>query len=142
LKTKNKGVAGIPKKSSISISILMYGAALVVAIIGIVLLVDNIYIFRSTVGQYVAQGYAASDVMKSLVPSQLIPGIIQAVAGYGGIAMILIGLGVANNKISSSYKNFTETENHETLEEKSTLEQEESITETEETITKTEEIKI
>lgn len=115
MKTKNKGV---PEKSKkFSISTVLYIAASVVAIIGIASLADNIYIFKSTVAQYVTQGYAASDVIKSLIPSQLIPGIIQAVAGYGGMAVILSGIGIVNKKVSKCLTTLAELENNENLNE-------------------------
>lgn len=98
MKLKDKEVQGEPKK--FSISILLYVTAIIVALLGIALLVDDIFIFKSTVAQYVMQGYSADDVMKGLLPTQLLPGIFEALALYGGIAVALIGIGVANRRIS------------------------------------------
>lgn len=121
MKIKNEGV---PEKSKkFFISTVLYITASVVAIIGIALLADNIYIFKSTVAQYVAQGYAASDVIKSLIPSQLVPGIIQAVAGYGGMAVILLGVGIVNKKISKCLTTLAKLENNENPNEGSIVEQ-------------------
>jgi TRAP-type mannitol/chloroaromatic compound transport system permease small subunit len=130
LKAKNKGVTEKSKK--FPISILLYIAASLAAIMGIVLLVDNVYIFNSTVNQYVAQGYAASDVMKSLIPSQLIPGIIEAFAIYGGIALILLGVGIVNKKISEFSIPLAESQNNENSTEEIVKETEEIVKETEE----------
>lgn len=90
-----------PKKSKKpSISIILYAAASVVALVGIALLINNILLFRSTVSGYVAQGYTAAAVLNQLIPSQLIPGISEPVVVYGGIAFILLGVGIANKKLS------------------------------------------
>ncbi|AAK79509.1 hypothetical protein BJV85_002455 [Clostridium acetobutylicum] len=81
-------------------SIILYVAAAVVAIIGIALLVDNIIVYRKALSQYVAQGYKAATVNSQLVPQQLLPEIFNAVGIYGGIAFVLFGAGIINNKIS------------------------------------------
>ncbi|WP_243108119.1 hypothetical protein [Clostridium sp. JN-9] len=83
-----------------SISIVMYVAAVIVAILGITALVNNIILFKGTVAQYVAQGYEASTVNKLLIPSQLLPGIFEPIAVYWGIALVLVGAGIINKKVS------------------------------------------
>jgi hypothetical protein len=52
------------------------------------------------VNQYVAQGYDSAEVMKQLLPSQLLPGIFQPVAVYGGIAVLLMGVGMIYQKVA------------------------------------------
>lgn len=94
---KNNETVKIKKPTS---SITLYIAASIVALIAVALLIINILSFRDTVTAYVAQGYATADVLKQLVPSQLIPGIFQPIAVYGGIAFVLFGAGIINQKIS------------------------------------------
>lgn len=98
MRLKNKNISERSRKHSISIA--LYVAALIVAFLGIALLVDNIFIFKRTVDQYVAQGYPAATVIKQLLPSQLLPGIFEPIALYGGISFILLGLGIVNKKVS------------------------------------------
>lgn len=85
-------------------SILLYVAAIVVTIIGVAYLVTNIVLFQKSLAQYVAQGYAAADVASQLIPSQLLPGIYEPIGVYGGIALILFGVGMINQKISKYLK--------------------------------------
>jgi len=92
---KSKGPAG---------SIVLYVAAIVVIIIGVAYLVTNIVLFQKSVAQYVAQGYTTADVTSQLIPSQLLPGIYEPIAVYGGIALILFGAGMINQKISKCLK--------------------------------------
>jgi len=81
-------------------SIVLYVAAIVVAIVGLAYLVTNIMVFRTSVAQYVAQGYAVADVTSQMLLSQLLPGIYEPIAVYGGIALLLFGAGMINQKIS------------------------------------------
>lgn len=133
MKLKEKETHGESKK--FSISILLYVVAAIVALLGIGLLADNLYLFKSTVDQYVMQGYPANDVMKSLIPAQLLPGVFEAIALYGGMTFALIGIGIANKKISKfvSPLNTVEEEAAEIEDEAEELEQIETMTE-EETI--------
>jgi hypothetical protein len=89
----------VKKEKKFSISTALYIAAAVVAIIGIALLVNNIYLFNYTVAQYVSQGYSATAVRKSLLLTQLLPGITQPAALYGGIAFMLFAVGKMNKNI-------------------------------------------
>lgn len=98
MKLKEKNAS--EKSTGFSISIVLYVAASVVAILGVALLVNNIFLFRSSVNQYAAQGYPAATVLKQLIPSQLIPGIFEPIAVYGGIAFVLLGIGIVNKKVS------------------------------------------
>lgn len=81
-------------------SIILYIAASVVLLVAVALLINNIILFRATASGYVAQGYAANDVLKQLIPSQLIPGIFEPIAVYGGIAFVLFGVARINQKVS------------------------------------------
>lgn len=88
------------KSKKIVSSVILYVAAIVVALIGIALLVDNVIIFRTTVSQYVAQGYSAATVEQQLIPSQLLPAIFNSIGIYGGISFVLVGIGITNTKLS------------------------------------------
>lgn len=97
-KPKEKNV--IKKFKKTAGSMILYAAALIVALIAVVLLINNIELFRNTVSGYTSQGYASADVLKQLVPSQLVPGILQPIAVYGGISILLFGAGIINSKVS------------------------------------------
>ena len=79
---------------------IIYAAAILVFLIGIAFLTDNIILFRDTVAHYAAQGYPYAEVVKQLLPGQLLPGIFEPVAVYGGIAAVLFCAGVINQKLS------------------------------------------
>ncbi|MDF2880489.1 MAG: hypothetical protein K0R54_1046 [Clostridiaceae bacterium] len=98
MKLKDKNLSKKSKKSSISV--LMYVFASIAALVGIAALANNIILFRTTVAQYVAQGYDTATVNKLLIPSQLLPGIFEPIAVYWGIAFVLLGAGILNEKIS------------------------------------------
>ena len=78
----------------------MYIAAVFAALIAVALLINNIIFFNNIVSQYVEQGYDSADVLRQLIPTQLLPGIFEPVAVYGGIALILYGIGMINRKIT------------------------------------------
>lgn len=117
MKLKNKDV--IEKKREFPISKVLYVIASIVGIMGVALLADNVYIFKSTVDQYVTQGYTIADVVKGLLPSQLIPGIFEPIAIYGGIAFILLGVGIVNKKISEHLIPLAKVENQDDILEES-----------------------
>ncbi|MCB2294106.1 hypothetical protein LGK95_11305 [Clostridium algoriphilum] len=106
VKSKN----GSKKLGKSAISIVLYIIAAIVAIMGVALLVNNIYLFKNTVSQYVAQGYAAATVKKELMTSQLLPGIFEPVGVYGGIAFLLLGVGIVNKKVSNCLRLLTKAE--------------------------------
>lgn len=85
-------------------SILLYVAGSVVGILGIAYLVTNIVLYQKSVTEYVAQGYAVADVTSQLLLSQLLPGIYEPIAVYGGIALILFGVGMINQKLSKCHR--------------------------------------
>lgn len=111
-----------PRKNALSI--MLYIAAVIVALVGIALLADNIYIYKSTIAQYVAQGYPAADVEKSLIPTQLLPGIFEPVAVYWGIALLLLSAGICNQKVSECLIKLAKTEAPNTVAVESAAEQE------------------
>lgn len=98
MEIKDKTVSKKSKKSSISK--MLNTAALIVAILGIASLVNTVYVFVKTVKQYAAQGYPAATVVKQLIPSQLLPGIFEPIAVYGGIAIILLAVRMIDEKVS------------------------------------------
>ena len=137
MKLKDKKVSKKSRKSSIST--VLYVVASVVALIGVALLVNNIFLFRNTVNQYVIQGYPAATVINQLIPSQLLPGIFEPIAVYGGIAFILLGVGKVNKKVSKCLILLTKDEVSSNTIEENILEQ--SVVDIENTET-TEQIEI
>ncbi len=79
-----------------TLSRILYGTAIVMAVMAVALLIDNVYIFKTTIDQYVAQGYPIEMLLESLVPSQLLPAVFESIAVYGGIGVILFVLGKIN----------------------------------------------
>ncbi|WP_254306637.1 hypothetical protein [Clostridium sp. 001] len=108
MKIRNK--TGLKKSKKISVSKTLNAAALVVAILGIASLVNNIYLFRKAVTQYVAQGYPAATVTKQLLSSQLLPGIFEPIALYGGISIVLLAVSMINKKVSKCLELLTPAE--------------------------------
>ncbi|GCD12521.1 hypothetical protein [Clostridium tagluense] len=106
IKEKNES----KKSKGSSISIVMYLVASVVALIGVALLVNNILLFKSTVSQAVAQGYDIATVRKALLTSQLLPGIFEPIGIYGGIAFLILGVGIVNKKVSNCLMLLTKVE--------------------------------
>ncbi|KAJ52386.1 hypothetical protein BD780_001180 [Clostridium tetanomorphum] len=88
-------------KKSVSTKAL-YVAALMIALIAVSSLINNIMIFKDAVTQYVAQGYTYTEVIKQLIPMQLLPGVFESIAVYGGIASVLFAAGTINEKVSKS----------------------------------------
>lgn len=108
MEAKEKKVSVKAKKSTSSIC--LFVAAWVVTLIAVALLINNIIIFKNVLAQYVGQGYSAAEVMKQLIPSQLLPGIFEPLAVYGGIAAILFGIGIINQKASKCIALLTKDE--------------------------------
>lgn len=136
MKHKNKDV--LEKSTKNSILIALYIAAALVALLGVALLVNNILIFKSTLAQYVADGYPAAVVAKNLIPQQLLPGIFEPMAVYGGIAIILIGVGITNKKISKCLLMLNRVENQDDPVEESITEEDVADFENIKTIEQTE----
>ena len=128
IKAKN-----MSKKSGKSvISIILYVVASVVAIMGVALLVNNVFLYKTNFNQAVAQGYSAATVRNALITSQLLPGIFEPIGIYGGIAFLLLGVGMINKKVSKCLILLTKAEvcndvieeNAETIEQTETVEEE------------------
>lgn len=77
-------------------SLVLYISSMLVILIGIAALINNVMLYNNTISQYVSQGYPAAAVIKQLLPQQLLPGIFEPVAVYGGIAAVLFGCGRIN----------------------------------------------
>ena len=84
----------------LTITKVIYAVAIIVLLIGIAFLANNIILFKNTVFHYASQGYPSAEVVKQLLPSQLLPGIFESVAVYGGIAAVLFCAGTINQKLS------------------------------------------
>jgi hypothetical protein len=125
MKLKDKGA----KVKLGKLSILLYSVAALVAISGVAMLTVNIYIFKSTIEQYVAQGYPAEMVMQSLIPSQLLPGILEPIGLYGGLVFLLLGAAAINNKISQYSMSMPKAEGVEDVEGYNSMEDTEYATE-------------
>lgn len=77
-----------------------------VTLIAIAFLVTNVILFKENLAQYVEQGYPSAEVLKLLVPNQLLPGIFEPVAVYGGIAVLLWSVGLISQKVSKTSNQF------------------------------------
>ncbi|WP_183128115.1 hypothetical protein [Clostridium autoethanogenum] len=108
MKVKDK--TGLKKSNKIYVSKILNAAALVVAVLGIASLANNIYLFRQATNQYVAQGYSAATVTKQLLSSQLLPGIFEPIALYGGISIVLLAINMINKKVSKCLELLTPAE--------------------------------
>jgi len=86
----------------------MYIAGGFIGLIGIAVLVSNVLLFNATLAQYAAQGYPTSQVARQLIPGQLLPGIFEPVAIYGGIALLLSVSGTVYQKTAQCLKILTE----------------------------------
>ena len=98
-----KTQAGLEKPQKWAGTRLMNVSAAIVALIGAASLINNIILFKDNVAQYVAQGYPSAEVIKQLIPNQLLPGLFEAIAVYGGIAIILIAAGIINQNLAQCY---------------------------------------
>lgn len=100
MKSNEKNQPKKSKKCECNGSTVLYVGSLIVAIIAVILLVNNVRLYNANVAQYVAQGYPKDEVARQLKAIQLMPGICEPVAVYGGIALILYGIGMINEKVS------------------------------------------
>ena len=78
----------------------LYIAAAVTGIFAVASLVNNILLFKNNVDMYTLQGYPVAEVLKQLIPAQLLPGAFEAIAVYGGITVLLIAAAIINEKVS------------------------------------------
>ena len=106
MKTNNK-----TNQSSIKTPVstfVMYACACITGLVAIAALVNNVRLYNNSISQYVAQGYAKAQVVQQLLPAQLLPGIFEPVAVYGGIAIALVGVGIIIKKLSKSISLLTQ----------------------------------
>ncbi|RJE47016.1 hypothetical protein A7K50_05560 [Dehalobacter sp. MCB1] len=87
----------------------MYIASAFIAVIAVALLVNNVLYFNNTISQYTTQGYPYEMVAKELIPGQLLPGIFQPLSILG-IAVILYGAGLINQKITGYFRSCSNSE--------------------------------
>ena len=90
----------------------LYVGAIVVALSALAFLITNVIVFKNNVAQYVAQGYAAAEVIKGLLPGQLLPGVFEPIAVYGGIALLLFAAGGINQKVSLGLEMLSNAADH------------------------------
>lgn len=67
----------------------LFVAAFVIALVGVAALTSTIYQFCYYIKEYTAQGYATAVIVKSFLMTQLVPGIADSIALYGGVSIIL-----------------------------------------------------
>jgi hypothetical protein len=104
-------VKNVSKKSGKSgISTTMFIIAAFVAVIGVALIVNNIILYKNTVSQALGEGYDIATVRKALITSQLLPGMLEPLGTYGGIAFVLLGIGKVNKKVLKSITLLTKVE--------------------------------
>lgn len=96
-------------KKSMSTKVL-YAAGSVVALIAVTSLINNIMTFKEAITQYVAQGYTYAEVSKQLIQVQLLPGVFESIAVYGGMAFVLFAAGIINEKVSKSLTMLSEAQ--------------------------------
>ena len=99
-KTKKSKAKALVKKKKVTpkSSIFLYIIGIIVAIVGIIPLVDYLMIFVNHFSTYLASGYPYDTVFNSLVPSLIIQ-LCSYVATYLGIAVLLFGAGIINTKV-------------------------------------------
>lgn len=117
-------------------SIVLYIFATLTTLVAIAFLVNNVMLFKTNVAQYVAQGYPSAEVVQQLLPAQLLPGIFESIAVYGGIAFILFGVGIINQKVTKCLKMLAKSE--VTALDDDTTEQVEAVEETSKVANETE----
>ena len=95
-KTKKKKL----KKKSVTPkgSMVLYIIGVIVAIVGIISLVDYLMLFASEFSSYLTQGYAYDTVFNYLMPT-LVTQLCSYIATYLGIAALLFGAGIINTKV-------------------------------------------
>lgn len=98
------------------LSIILYLASAVVAILGTAFLINNVLLYSNSVTQYVAQGYSLDMVTAQLIPSQLIPGVLEPVCIYYGVALLLAAAGVINDKLTKCLAELTKNLTDEAIE--------------------------
>lgn len=93
METKNK------KKKITSKSLRVY--AIIFLVVGAVYILSGIYSFFTTVNGYISQGYATSEVLTYLLPSQFLPTVVEPLAIFGGFALLLFGISEVLSRLGS-----------------------------------------
>ncbi len=88
------------QKTGSPLEILRIVLAAAAALAAAALLVLNVVSFLDSINYYLAMGYPSEDVYKHVIPSQLLPGIFEPLAIYGGMALLLIYVGRINQRVS------------------------------------------
>lgn len=96
---KNNKVKVKKKTSTPKGSMFLYIIGTIVAIVGIISIVDYLMIFTTEFSSYLSGGYSYSTVFNYLVPRELIPQLCIYIATYLGIAVLLFGAGIINTKV-------------------------------------------
>ncbi|NMC56058.1 MAG: hypothetical protein GYA50_02400 [Eubacteriaceae bacterium] len=79
-----------PKKNKNSVyAKFLLVAAFVIALVGVAALTSTIYQFCYYIKEYTAQGYSTAVIVKSFLMTQLVPGVADSLALYGGVSIIL-----------------------------------------------------
>jgi hypothetical protein len=89
---------------------------IVVGLFGLASLINNIMIFSTTLKQALEQGYPKEMVMEAIVPSQLLPGIFEPIALYGGLGLLMFAAGVVACKFLPQEEVVIEEEEEEVVE--------------------------
>lgn len=100
----------VAKSRKISMSLVLYIIATIVALIGIVLLVNNIVLFRQTINQYTAKKIPIDSIYSQLVLNKLLPGVLEPIGIYGGISTILVSIGMISKKASKYMESITKSD--------------------------------
>ncbi|MGE5423149.1 MAG: hypothetical protein ACM3QW_07780 [Ignavibacteriales bacterium] len=98
-----------PEKAKKSPGIIIgYVLGSLASLFGAGLLALNIISFTNNYGYYLSQGYPPQMVLQQLVPSQLLPGIFEPIAIYGGIAFLIFTISAISQKVSEGLAALTE----------------------------------
>lgn len=95
-KTKKKKL----KKKSVTpkSSMVLYIIGVIVAIVGIIALVDYLMLFTKEFAAYLAEGNSYDAVFNYLMPN-LVLQLCSYIATYLGMAVLLFGAGIINTKV-------------------------------------------
>lgn len=126
-------------------SVVFFVVAIIDALMGL-------YSFVSTISAYTSQGYEMGEVLKYLVPAQLLPTVIEPLCIIGGIGIVLLGIYriLENNSSDASLKDEdSETEEdiiyesvveEEPVDDTEDIKKEENVEESDETIEEEKEV--
>jgi len=95
-------------KQNTAVEIVRMVLATIAALAAASLLVYNVVSFADAIEYYLSMGYPADEVYKHLIPSQLLPGLFEPIAIYGGIAFLLFYAGWFNRMATACQATSTE----------------------------------